>query len=642
MSLPTVVEIEINSDCNMACSYCPNSLAKRVEEGQMSDHLFEKILNDLKNAGYTGKIAFDFYNEPTLAKNFSQRVKRVKEVLPFSFLEIYSNGTRLNSKNAVLDFIKLGIDKFIITKHEGIKKLAFEKIYDDLSLQEKAHFELRGFESLTLTNRGGSLEHIEKKQSQLPCYIPDLVMTITVKGKVLPCFEDFYQSQEMGDVGKESLIDIWNSKRYKEFRRKLREGKRSEFKICKNCNRISESMKLQSEKHLIGDDEIAAVEKVLRSGRLYRYHDESECEAFEKAFASYIGVKHAVLVNSGTNALVAALMASGVGPGDEVIIPAYTFAATANAVLNVGAIPVVVNINERLTLDLLELERAVTDQTKAIIPVHMDGKSAEIKEMISWAKLHNIILIEDVAQAMGASYQEKKLGSFGDFGCFSLNVDKVLTTGEGGVVVTNSTEQYKKLLCLSDNGLPYGEFEEKYFSDFSPFVGVSMRVSEITGTLARIQLKKIQYILSLYKERKEAFEKELNGAKNFCIQRAYNKEGECGLRLYLEFKSNESCQSFGRVMRDQKILCYPPYIRRAHVAWKWNKLLGENSEIDRRRNSFHLTNKKYNYHKVHFLKSIDHSLKILIIDIDITKSMEYYAKIISKIKQIDEEFTHEL
>ena len=154
MSLPTVVEIEINSDCNMACSYCPNSLAKRVEEGQMSDHLFEKILNDLKNAGYTGKIAFDFYNEPTLAKNFSQRVKRVKEVLPFSFLEIYSNGTRLNSKNAVLDFIKLGIDKFIITKHEGIKKLAFEKIYDDLSLQEKAHFELRGFESLTLTNRG--------------------------------------------------------------------------------------------------------------------------------------------------------------------------------------------------------------------------------------------------------------------------------------------------------------------------------------------------------------------------------------------------------------------------------------------------------------------------------------------------------
>ena len=535
----------------------------------------------------------------------------------------------------------MGVDKFIITKHEKLPDpYHFKKLFDGMDQSLKKHFEYRDHQQLILSNRGGTLTELTQDQTlELPCQIPQLIMTITVKGNVLPCFEDFHQTQQMGNVLETNLLDIWKSEKYKNFRDDLKNKKRKDYSICKNCNRVSSSMlDNKTERHLLGKQELDAIERVFKSGRLYRYQDgQSECELFEENFAKLLGVKKALLVNSGTNALIAALMCAGIGPGDEVIVPAYTFVASANAVLNVGAVPIIANIDERLGLSLEDLKLKINDKTKAIIAVHMDGRSCNIFEIAKFAKEKKLILIEDTAQALGAKINGTMLGSIGDFGCFSLNMDKVLTTGEGGIVVTNSEENYQKLLCLSDGGYPYGEFETRNLERISPFVGLSMRMSEITGAMANVQLTKLDDILNMHRERKEILESYLIKAKNFELMPSYDSSGDCGVKIHLFFNDNEVCQQLGKKFRDHNLLFYPPFLRRAHVAWKWMHYFGEKAEIDPRRNAYNLTEKKYKYHKMFLLPSIEIITKTLILDINVNFSLEQMARMGELVLELDRE-----
>lgn len=209
---------------------------------------------------------------------------------------------------------------------------------------------------------------------------------------------------------------------------------------------------------LIGEEEMREVMEVLTTGVLARYAFFTERKGiwkvrqFEEAFARYCGTGHALGVTSGTAALKVALTALDVGPGDEVIVPAFTFLASYEAVLDVGAIPVMADIDETLNLDPAEIERKKTPRTKAVIPVHMCGSGAHIDRIMEIARKQGLLVLEDNAQSCGASFKGKKLGTFGNMGIFSFDHYKTITTGEGGMVVTDSPDLYHRAEWYHDHG----------------------------------------------------------------------------------------------------------------------------------------------------------------------------------------------
>jgi radical SAM protein with 4Fe4S-binding SPASM domain len=233
------VEIEINSHCNKACSYCPNSAFERVEKGFISDELFLTILTQLRELDFKGKISFSFYNEPLLNKHLDSYVKLTKKYLPFSFIEIYTNGSLL-TKQKIEDLLLSGVDLFTITRHEDVIGTKLEEILESLSKMEAEKIKYRKYNEINLTNRGGILNHLvnDKKTTFLPCKIPEKVVSITLLGNVLPCFEDFFQKNIMGNVQDQHIKEIWNSKKYLEFRNNLKYGLRHKYETCANCSRL--------------------------------------------------------------------------------------------------------------------------------------------------------------------------------------------------------------------------------------------------------------------------------------------------------------------------------------------------------------------------------------------------------------------
>jgi len=195
----TAVEIEINSNCNLSCSYCPNNEHERIEKGSMKKELYYKIISDLKEIGFEGRISYDFYNEPTLCKNLVHFVAHTKQELPKVRIVLYSNGTRLDTE-LFNQLEHAGVDRYIITKHEEVKDYVFEKTYSKLSEEQKNKVMYKHNSEIEKYNRGELLDHIGDKIKNLtPCYIPSWLISITNKGTVLPCFEDFFQELSMGN-----------------------------------------------------------------------------------------------------------------------------------------------------------------------------------------------------------------------------------------------------------------------------------------------------------------------------------------------------------------------------------------------------------------------------------------------------------
>ena len=196
----------------------------------------------------------------------------------------------------------------------------------------------------------------------------------------------------------------------------------------------------------IGKEEIDAVARVIESKELFKVNGGSlkETENFEKELREKLNIDHAVAMTSGMAALTSALIGMGVGPGDEVIVPAYTYIATATAVLATGAIPVVAEINKTLMIDPEDIEKKISPRTKVIIPVHMKGYAADMDAVMAVAKKHNLMVLEDSCQAVGGTYKGKRLGTIGDAGAFSFNYFKVISAGEGGALLTNNKEIFEK------------------------------------------------------------------------------------------------------------------------------------------------------------------------------------------------------
>ena len=235
---------------------------------------------------------------------------------------------------------------------------------------------------------------------------------------------------------------------------------------------------------VIGDEEIDAVTQVLRSQELFRYPKEkSEAAKFEEEVAEHLGVEYALMVNSGTSALISALSGAGVGPGDEVIVPGYTYIATAAAVMATGAVPVIAEIDESLGLDPQDLERKITPHTRAVVPVHMRGVPARLEDILTVARGHGLKVVEDCCQCVGGSYMGRSVGTYGDAGAWSLNYYKTISSGEGGLVFTNDRDIYERACFASDPGLPMwtaGEDDVEWRNE--PFPRQTYRPSEVAGS----------------------------------------------------------------------------------------------------------------------------------------------------------------
>ncbi len=254
-------------------------------------------------------------------------------------------------------------------------------------------------------------------------------------------------------------------------------------------------MKIPVNVPIIGKEEINEVRSVLEEKSLTTAANAGgkRVQEFESLLASYVKSKYAIAVNSGTAALQAALYSLDIKTGDEVLLPSFTFAATANSVVSLGAKPVFVDIlPENYTMDPDDLEKKITRRSKVIMPVHIYGNFARIQEISEIAKSHRLEVIEDAAQSLGTTYKGKQSGSFSRMGCFSLYAAKVMTSGEGGAIVTNDRVLFEKLRKIRNHGMLHG-YDTR-------ILGLNLRLPEISAAIAKIQMKKLPKFLAKRKE----------------------------------------------------------------------------------------------------------------------------------------------
>src|SRR5579863_1447401 len=260
-------------------------------------------------------------------------------------------------------------------------------------------------------------------------------------------------------------------------------------------------------KPILGEEEKAAVASVLESGKLTdaSYEGGKFVREFEAKVRKLVGTKHVVAVNSGTAALHTTLMALGVGPGDEVVIPTFTFVATANVVLACGAKPVFVDSKKDYNVDPGALAKAITKRTKAVIPVHLYGYPADMDEVREAASAKSVAVIEDAAESLGATYKGVQTGKLSDAGCFSLYATKVATSGEGGAISTDNDELADKLRLVRNHGMVHG-YDTKH-------LGFNYRLPELAAALASVQMDRLQGFLEARARNVSQLHERIGGLK---------------------------------------------------------------------------------------------------------------------------------
>ncbi|HTY24454.1 MAG TPA: DegT/DnrJ/EryC1/StrS family aminotransferase [Desulfomonilaceae bacterium] len=273
----------------------------------------------------------------------------------------------------------------------------------------------------------------------------------------------------------------------------------------------------------MGQAEKEQADEVLDTGILFRYEFKNErkgiykVKEFEDKFAQYTGAAYAQAVTSGTTALRASLAALGVRPGAEVITQGFTFVATFEAIIESGAVPVPAEIDETLNMDPADFEKKITDKTKAVIPVHMLGSPARIQEIIEIARKHNIAVIEDTAQAIGAAVGGKKLGTWGDFGTFSFDFYKTVTTGEGGMVVTNDRDLYVRISEYCDHGHDHNPDVGRALEGRN-FLGMNYRMGELQGAVGIAQLGKVDDMIQRQQENQRLIRETLESIQGITMR----------------------------------------------------------------------------------------------------------------------------
>jgi len=333
----------------------------------------------------------------------------------------------------------------------------------------------------------------------------------------------------------------------------------------------------------LGDEEAEAAARVIRSHNVFRYYGVGagphEAEAFEREFAAHLGAKHALCVNAGSSALICALIGAGVAPGDEVIVPAYTWNATANAVVAARAVPILAEVDDSLTLDPADVRRKITPITKALLPVHMRGAPADMDALTALAAEHGVALIEDVCQAAGASYHGRRLGTFGDAGAFSLQFNKIITTGEGGVMVTDRDDLYDLAIDVHDcagsvrrgTGLPR-------------FAGWNFRASEIQAAVARVQLTRLDGLLDKMRANHAYLTEHISHLPGLTLRRANDAGGDAGICLVAFTETPELATEAVAALRLEGVEAtrvYDPEVPDLHVYPFWRPIFEALAEAGR-------------------------------------------------------------
>lgn len=323
--------------------------------------------------------------------------------------------------------------------------------------------------------------------------------------------------------------------------------------------------------YVFGKKEIEAARRVLESGQLFRYCQDgvTESELLEREWALKFCCKHSLVMSSGTAALICGLAGMEIGPGDEVIVPAYTFMSTALAPLAVGAIPVIAEIDESLTIDPNDVKRLISPRTRAIIPVHMRGLPCNMEAILQIARRHDLLVLEDSCQAIGGQYRGKYLGTLGHAGAFSFNQFKLLTCGEGGGLITDSKEIYDRALILHDSGCAFRD------AGFAPnvqlFAGVNFRISDLLSAVLRAQFGRLDSILSALRGEKLIINSEL--ASRVRLNPIHDPEGDCGVVSAMMFETPELASRFVRTLEESGIAAQRPIDSGRHVYSNWQPVL---------------------------------------------------------------------
>ncbi len=298
---------------------------------------------------------------------------------------------------------------------------------------------------------------------------------------------------------------------------------------------------------VFGDEERKEVMEVLDGRYLFRYGaigDEGYTHKvvdFEDELKKVMGAKYAVATTSGTCSLLASLAALGIGGGDEVIVPGYTFIASISTIMMAGAIPVLAEIDESLTIDPTKIEALITPKTKAILPVHMLGNPCDLDAIMAIAKKHGLYVLEDCCQAVGASYKGKRVGTIGNIGAFSLNVFKTISTGDGGAVITNDENLYERAFGYHDQGHKPNRTGVEVGN--RSILGINMRMNELTGAVALAQTRKLDEILATLRAKKAMLKGLLADLPHISF-RKINDEGECATLLTILFDTKELAEKF--------------------------------------------------------------------------------------------------
>lgn len=324
----------------------------------------------------------------------------------------------------------------------------------------------------------------------------------------------------------------------------------------------------------IGDAEVERIRRLIESGRMFRYGSGGECDKFEADWSTHVGVKYTRMTRSGTAALYTALVGLGIGPGDQVVVPAYTYMATALAVLAAGAIPVIADVDESLTLSAKDLERRLTKYTRAVIPVHMVGLPCDMNGIMKVARKHKLLVLEDACQAVGGGYRGKKLGSIGHAGAFSFNFFKNITCGEGGAFVTKSKAVYDRGSVAVDCCSFYWDDQPDQTHEELQFAGNNFRASEFEGAILNAQLARLEPMLKKMRTQKvrllEAGEKAgLTSITNHSL------DHECGTHAGFLFEDEASARAFSNGLKSRSVSSFLPLDTGRHVYTRWEPILRE-------------------------------------------------------------------
>jgi 8-amino-3,8-dideoxy-alpha-D-manno-octulosonate transaminase len=380
---------------------------------------------------------------------------------------------------------------------------------------------------------------------------------------------------------------------------------------------------------LIGNEELDEIKNIFEksNGVLFAHgFDERRnyiyrVREFESAIANKLSVKYCLATTSGTMAQYIAMRALGIKPGDEVITQAFTFVATVETIVELGADPVIVDIDDSFNMDPIELEKAISDKTKLIVPVHMLGNQCDMKAIMRIASKYNIPVLEDGCEAMGAKYNDQYLGTIGDIGIFSLDFAKTITTGEGGLIITNDSNIEKYCREFHD----HGHENNKSFprgNDTRTIRGLNLRLSELQAAVGLAQIKKLDYIVKSNRENKSLLKSLIEDNKNIHFRRILDQENELADTLIFTMDTVDMVNKFVEEYNEQGYYTKNlPDAVQWHFSGTWNHMF---NDVPRYRNSWNVEWKKS-------ANLIERSISIPIFVKSTSEEIHKHANVINRI-----------